>query len=81
MLRYLLKEVFGCEIETKPPEKIPWDGLYHPDAEKIFSNVEEYLNWYGPLKDKTVGLLISRTSWVNNELEIEKKTDKRVRKS
>jgi len=72
MLRYLLKEVLGCEIKTKPPEKIPWDGLYHPNAEKIFSNIKEYLNWYGPLKDKTVGLLISRTSWVNNELEIEK---------
>lgn len=78
MLRYLLKEVLGCEIETKPPEKIPWDGLYHPDAEKIFSNVEEYLNWYGPLKDKTVGLLISRTSWVNNELEIEKNLIKKL---
>jgi cobaltochelatase CobN len=72
MLRYLLKEVLGYEVEAKPPEKIPWDGLYHPNAEKRFSNVKEYLNWYGPLKEKTVGLLISRTSWVNNELEIEK---------
>ncbi|MDI9394894.1 MAG: cobaltochelatase subunit CobN [Euryarchaeota archaeon] len=71
MLRYILKEVFGAEIETKPPEKIPWDGLYHPDAGKMFSGIQDYLDWYGPLKDKTVGLLISRTSWVNNELEIE----------
>jgi cobaltochelatase CobN len=71
MLRYILKEVLGCKIETKPPEKIPWDGLYHPDAENRFSNFGEYIKWYGPLKDKTVGLLISRTSWVNNELEIE----------
>jgi len=78
MLRYILKEVLGCEIETRPPEKIPWDGLYHPDAEKTFSNIEEYLNWYGPLKDKTVGLLISRTSWVNNELEIEKNLIKKL---
>jgi cobaltochelatase CobN len=72
MLRYLLKEVFGAEIEAKPPKKIPWDGLYHPDAGKMFSGIQEYLDWYGSLKDKTVGLLISRTSWVNNELEIEK---------
>ena len=72
MLRYLLKEVFGAEIEAKPPEKIPWDGLYHPAAGKMFSGIQEYLDWYGPLQDKTVGLLISRTSWVNNELEIEK---------
>jgi cobaltochelatase CobN len=72
MLRYILKEVFGAEIEVKPPKKIPWDGLYHPDSGEMFSNIEEYLNWYGLLQDKTVGLLISRTSWVNNELEIEK---------
>ncbi|AKB75854.1 CobN component of cobalt chelatase involved in B12 biosynthesis [Methanosarcina lacustris Z-7289] len=72
MLCYLLKEVLGTELEVKPPEKIPWDGLYHPDAGEMFSSLREYLDWYGPLKDKTVGLLISRTSWVNNDLEIEK---------
>ncbi|AKB22818.1 cobaltochelatase subunit CobN [Methanosarcina sp. WH1] len=72
MLCYLLKEVFGAELEVKPPEKIPWDGLYHPDARKMFSSLRDYMNWYGPLKGKTVGLLISRTSWVNNDLEIEK---------
>jgi len=72
MLCYLLKEVFGAELEVKPPEKIPWDGLYHPDAREMFSSLRDYLDWYGPLKDKTVGLLISRTSWVNNDLEIEK---------
>ncbi|KKG12250.1 cobalt chelatase [Methanosarcina sp. 2.H.T.1A.6] len=72
MLCYISKEVCGAEIEVKPPEKIPWDGLYHPDAREMFSSLREYLNWYGPRKDKTVGLLISRTSWVNNDLEIEK---------
>src|SRR5690606_11694330 len=72
MLRHLLKEVFGAKIETQPPEKIPWAGLYHPDSGEIFSSLREYLDWYGPLKHKTVGLLISRTSWVNNDLEIEK---------
>ncbi|WP_410508897.1 cobaltochelatase subunit CobN [Methanosarcina hadiensis] len=72
MLRYLLKEVFGAEIEVKSPKKIPWDGLYHPRAGEMFSGIQEYLKWYGPLNDKTVGLLMSRTSCVNNELEIEK---------
>ncbi len=78
MLRYLLKEILGFELEAKPPEKIPWDGIYHPDAKEIFSNFREYINWYGPLREKTVGLLISRTSWVNNELEIEKALIKKL---
>ena len=71
MLCYLLKEVFGAKIEVNPPVKIPWDGLYHPDAWEMFSSLRDYLNWHGPLQDKTVGLLISRTSWVNNDLEVE----------
>ncbi|WP_292377953.1 cobaltochelatase subunit CobN [Methanosarcina sp. UBA289] len=78
MLRYLLKEVLGFELEAKPPEKIPWDGIYHPDAKETFSNFREYINWYGSLREKTVGLLISRTSWVNNELEIEKALIKKL---
>ena len=50
MLRYLLQEVFGAEIEAKPPKKIPWDGLYHPDAGEIFSDTQEYLKiWDYPL--------------------------------
>ncbi len=80
MLRYLLKEVLGSDIEAKSPKKIPWDGLYHPDTKEIFSDLNGYLNWYGPLRNKTVGLLISRTSWVNNELEIEKALIKELEK-
>jgi cobaltochelatase CobN len=72
MLRYLLNQVFGLDYEVKPPEMIPWDGLYHPNSREMFSNLEEYLNWYGSLEGKTVGLLTSRTSWVNNDMEIEK---------
>jgi cobaltochelatase CobN len=80
MLRFLLKEVLGQDIITNPPKKIPWDGLFHPNSKESFSNLKEYLNWYGALREKTVGLLISRTSWVNNELEIEKVLIKELEK-
>jgi len=79
MLRYIAHKVCGMDIEAPPPKPIPWEGLYHPDAPDIFSNVEEYLTWYASYKKSfhlkeatgTVGLLLSRFYWVNKNFEIE----------
>jgi cobaltochelatase CobN len=79
MLRYIAWKVCGMDIEAPPPQPIPWEGLYHPDAPDIFSNVEEYLTWYASYKKKlhlskatgTVGLLLSRFYWVNKNFAIE----------
>ena len=84
MLRYLAREICGLEIDAKKPISVPWEGLYHPKAESIFSGVDEYLAWYdsykstagGPqalssAKQPGVGILFSRHAWVNNNLEIE----------
>ena len=46
MLRYIVREVAGLDVKVEEPKPVPWEGLYHPDAPKIFSNVEEYLEWY-----------------------------------
>ena len=79
MLRYLAGEVCKMDIEAPSPKPIPWEGLYHPDAPDIFSNVEEYRTWYASYKKKlhlskatgTVGLLLSRFYWVNKNFAIE----------
>lgn len=71
LLLYLEKEILGVEHDVAPPAKVAWEGLYHPDAPHRFLNTEEYLNWRKPVKGKTVGMLFSRTSWVNNVLDIE----------
>ncbi|SES68896.1 cobaltochelatase CobN subunit [Methanococcoides vulcani] len=71
LLLYLGKEALGLELEAGPPKKVLWDGLYHPDASYQFPNVDKYLQWYKPDSRRTVGILFSRTSWVNNALDIE----------
>ncbi|RLB39527.1 MAG: hypothetical protein DRH12_11365 [Deltaproteobacteria bacterium] len=59
--------------EVPPPEELPWQGIYHPDAEgiKIFESLEGYNAWYdGKHKDKqqpTVGLLLFRTAWLEGD--------------
>lgn len=81
MLKYIVEKVCGLEIESMPPQLIPWDGLYHPDAPDIFDDVEHYWVWYestrgkrrpdSPKAEGTVGLLFSRFHWVNKNLGIE----------
>ncbi len=79
MLKYVAREAGGMDIEALPPKPIPWEGLYHPEADEIFSNVEDYLKWYALFRAKnnlidpigTVGLLISRFYWVNENIAIE----------
>ncbi|RLA95423.1 MAG: cobalt chelatase [Deltaproteobacteria bacterium] len=80
MLRYLANKVKGVEVYFESPKKVPWEGLYHPDAPNFFTSVDEYLKWYksriesrkSKIENRnTVGILFSRHYWVNNNLEVE----------
>jgi len=83
LLRFIGKEVVRLDLEVEPPAKMPWEGLYHPDAHVQFADITEYLEWQRsaiatihakpakPAKEGTVGILFSRISWVNRTLEIE----------
>ena len=72
LVRYLAARVLEKEIAYKPPQELPWEGIYHPRAPKVFSSTEEYLSWYNPPdKAPLVGILFSRQYWVNNDLDVE----------
>jgi cobaltochelatase CobN len=71
MLRYLAAEVLGEEVSYEEPLTYPWEGIYHPDAPHCFSNVEEYLAWYRLKDAPAVGILFSRSHWVNANLAVE----------
>jgi len=74
LLRYLASELFGLRADPKPPQKLPWEGIYHPKAPTFFERVEDYLEWYKEFRGSElpmVGLLFSRHYWVNKNLEVE----------
>ncbi|AFD00444.1 magnesium chelatase, H subunit/cobaltochelatase, CobN subunit [Methanocella conradii HZ254] len=71
MMLYLAKEVLGMEASYEPPKALPWEGIYHPDADTYFTDVEKYLEWYKPRQAPTVGILFSRFYWANKTLEVE----------
>ncbi|MDM7912004.1 MAG: cobaltochelatase subunit CobN, partial [Methanotrichaceae archaeon] len=70
MLKYLGRELLGCDYDYEPPKESLWQGLYHPDAKRAFANVDDYLKWYKPCHDHTVGILFFRTYWANGDLAI-----------
>ncbi|AGB01946.1 cobaltochelatase subunit CobN [Methanoregula formicica] len=73
LLNYLGKELLNADVPVDPPAKLPWDGIYHPDAEKIFSNTEDYLKWYEPKKRDApwVSVIFLRFWWIAGNLAIE----------
>lgn len=74
MFRFLVNKLSDKQISYEEPEQIPWEALYHPEADSIFTDVEAYLEWYRKrkIKDKpTIGILFSRHYWINGNTEVE----------
>ncbi len=67
LMLYLAK-LGGVDVEVKEPEKLPWDGIYHPKL-GIFNSVEDYLSAYYNSDKPLVGLLFYRSYWINGDLE------------
>lgn len=58
MFRFIVNKLLDNDISYEEPEQISWEGLYHPDADRIFTNVDEYLEWYG--SRRFLGTKVSR---------------------
>lgn len=71
LYNFLAKELGGLDVKYHDPIKTPWEGLYHPDAPDLFSDIEEYLKWYPKKEGPTVGILFPRHFVMNNNLELE----------
>ncbi len=56
--------------EPGPPEESPQCGIYHPDFKHSFDSTGEYLKHYGKKGVKTIGILFSRTYWIENGLPV-----------
>jgi cobaltochelatase CobN len=76
LLRFLSARVFGVEETYALPEDVPWEGIFHPEMEREFSSVSEYLAEYerrrgGPPR-QYAGVLYSRSSWIAGNLDVER---------
>jgi len=73
LLLFILHSIFRLNDKPASPKEILWEGLYHPDANDIYKNIDEYLCWYNSEKNSSqnkVGLLFSRHYWVNENCQM-----------
>ena len=75
MLGYLLGNLFEETVAFEAPEPLPWQGIHHPAIPGVFSTTADFLIAYRahlPFEPASyVGLLYSRSNWVNKNLEVE----------
>jgi len=71
LIRYVQAGVVGMDVAYDPPQETRWEGIYHPDAGCVFDDTDAYLAWYPSRHPIRVGLLLSRTHWVNRDLAVE----------
>ncbi|MDH7593861.1 MAG: cobaltochelatase subunit CobN [Methanomicrobiales archaeon] len=70
LLRYLGREVLGLPWEAQEPLAMPWEGIYHPDADRLFLAPEEYFAFRPRRHRAAIGILFYRIYWVNRDLRV-----------
>lgn len=70
-VRNLIKRAVSLGIDSsvafEQMEPLPSVGIYHPDADKLFSDHDEYLNWYSSRPDfKREGLTVGIAFYSSN---------------
>jgi len=77
---YIEVQFCGLEETIEEPVFIPAEGIYHPDADEIFENLTEYLEWYGTdtgthhvynSNDPTIGIVFWQGRYQTGEIDIE----------
>ncbi|MEA3283021.1 MAG: cobaltochelatase subunit CobN [Euryarchaeota archaeon] len=67
LILFMAQHCKKSTIEPAPPEDMPWDGIYHPDAGQTFESPDDYNKWYQKKGDHTAGILFHRTGWLEGD--------------
>lgn len=65
MLKYMAVNFLGVKDTYQAPGTVVKVGIYHPDADKVFSNLTSYLGWYKKYNSKkpTVAVMFGEFSY------------------
>mgnify|MGYP001037012646 CR=1 FL=1 len=67
LLLFMAQHCRKSTVEPAPPEEMPWDGIYHPDAGCTYESLGDYNKWYQKKGDHTAGILFHRTGWLEGD--------------
>ena len=63
LLLWLGEQFYAAPASWKKPVPLPWNGIFHPDADTVLS-VDEYRKTYYVPGRATIGILFPRDAWV-----------------
>ncbi|MBP5734320.1 MAG: cobaltochelatase subunit CobN, partial [Candidatus Methanomethylophilaceae archaeon] len=70
-LLYLLKTMYGWNVEVPEVERLPMQGILDTEG-KRFGSIGEFIAEHPPIPGAPwVGIITSRTSWVNDNCDVE----------
>ena len=64
---FLSQVCSGTEPTVAPPQDLPWEGMYHPDA-PAGEDAEAWLTAHHQPEAPTVGVLFYRAQWISGDL-------------
>jgi len=72
LLKFLGVKFFALDVGTpQAPVTIKTEGIYHPDANQLFTSLNEYYNWYNENTSKpTVGILFHENDYKKGDLSV-----------
>ena len=71
MLRFLCAEVLGEAMPYEEVKRIPWDAIFAPDGNTLYDSPESYFVDYPRRHKGTIALVISRSAWVSDDMQVE----------
>lgn len=69
LLRFLRSAIMRDPVHFEEPALDLWEGIYHPDAPRIFTSAGEYWEWRGRKHPHAIGILFYRIYWSNGDLD------------
>jgi cobaltochelatase CobN len=73
LINYLCAAFCGSDTEVQDPVLTPAEGIYHPDAGRLFEDLDEYMEWYtqngtyDPSRP-TIGVVFYDTNYKSGDL-------------
>lgn len=56
------------DCEYQPPRELAWNGIFHPQSDKFFTNAKVYRQLFCKSEQATIGILFPRDEWVWSDL-------------
>lgn len=61
---WLAQQFLQVACDAPAPELLPWDGIYHPRAGKVYDDVEEYRRDFCKADRPTLAVVFFRNDWL-----------------